>query len=149
MSAKAVDTSQENVQVVKRWFEEVWNQRRRETIDEIAAPDAVLHGLGGQPLRGPAGFLQFYEAFLTSFPDVGVTVEDVLVDGNRSAVRLTARATHGGPAFGLAATGTPIVLTAMVFMHWKDGKVIESWNEVDMSRVATQLAEAAAATSAV
>jgi hypothetical protein len=59
-----------NIAIAKRWFEEVWNQRRTATITELFAPDGISHGVAedGSDLIGPAAFIPFYERFLTPSP---------------------------------------------------------------------------------
>ena len=67
----------------RRWFEEVWNKKNVAVIEQLASPDVVIHGLagpGGQPLRGGEGFRTFYEPFRAAFPDVRISVEDVIVE---------------------------------------------------------------------
>ena len=55
--------SAENKALVTRWFEEVWNKRRTDAIDEMLAPDAVVHGLG-PAMKGPSDFKPFHATFL-------------------------------------------------------------------------------------
>jgi steroid delta-isomerase-like uncharacterized protein len=128
----------------RRWFEEVWNKKNAAAIDQLAAPDVVCHGLagpGGQPLRGSAGFRAFYEPFRTAFPDVRVTVEDVIVEGDKSAIRFTATGTHTGygPSAGLAPTGRRIQATGLCLVRWQDGRIAEVWNEFDAAGMMAQL----------
>src|SRR4051812_17085269 len=87
-----------------RWFEEVWNQGREESIDELLAEDTVLNGLNdpeGNPLRGTEGFKSMHRSFLSAFPDLKVTIEDTVKEGDKIAVRCTVRATHTGEGLGI------------------------------------------------
>ena len=69
-----------NKQIARRWVEEVWNQRHSAAIERLLAKGAITHGLGidGQDLVGPEGFLPFHQAFLDSFADLQLTIEDLL-----------------------------------------------------------------------
>jgi predicted ester cyclase len=86
---------QDNKALTRRWFEQVWNQRREATIDELFALDAVAHGLG-EPLTGPAGFKTFFHTMLGAFPDLRVELHELLGDGDLTAIRLTLYGTHRG-----------------------------------------------------
>lgn len=125
-----------------RWFEEVWNQGREATIDELLAPDAAIHGLdeAGRGASGAAGFRAFYHLFRRALPDLRVTVEDVLCDGDRTAVRVTGRATHTGEGLGVPPTGRPVVLTGIILTRWRDGRIAEGWNEFDAAGLMRQIA---------
>jgi steroid delta-isomerase-like uncharacterized protein len=127
--------------LIRRWFEEVWNNSRAETIDEMIAPDCVAHGLHGPEgdLHGPEGFKQFYAAFKSAFPDIRITVDEVIVDGDRCAARFSCRATHRGDGLGIAATGQPVTFTGMAFTRWRNGQIVDAWNNVDMMGMLKQV----------
>ena len=120
--------------LIRRWFEEVWNQGRAEAIDEMLSPECLARGLGGPEgaMRGPAGFKTFYARFKGAFPDIRITVDEVITDGDRCAVRFSGRATHQGDHLGIAATHQPIAFTGMSFTRWKNGQIVEAWNNVDL-----------------
>jgi predicted ester cyclase len=74
-----------------RWFDEVWNQRREDAIDELFAADAVANGLTdteGRAVRGCEGFKALHRAFLSAYPDLHITVEDTVSEGDKIAARL-------------------------------------------------------------
>jgi steroid delta-isomerase-like uncharacterized protein len=127
--------------LIRRWFEEVWNNGREEAINEMIAPDCIAHGLNGPEgdLRGPEGFKQFYSLFKSTFPDIRITVEDVIVDGDRCAARFSCRATHRGDALGIAATGQPVAFSAMAFTRWRNGQIVDAWNNVDLMGMLKQI----------
>jgi predicted SnoaL-like aldol condensation-catalyzing enzyme len=87
--------------LVRRWFQQVWNEGRIETVEELLAPDAVIHGLGEQGLAvpGPKAFLSFFATMRSAFPDVHVQVEQVVNEGEWFAARFSASMTYtgGGP----------------------------------------------------
>jgi ketosteroid isomerase-like protein len=92
----------DNASIVRRWFEEVWNQGREPTIDELMAPDAVTHGLydAAQTHRGPTAFKPFWAQLRRAFPDIHFTIDDAVSEGNMVAARWTARMTHRGEYLG-------------------------------------------------
>ena len=77
----------ENVSLARRWFEEVWNQRRTDTIDELLTDESVCHSESG-PLRGKQEFKERAHAvFLSAFPDMRMTVEGTVAEGDEVVVR--------------------------------------------------------------
>jgi steroid delta-isomerase-like uncharacterized protein len=126
----------------RRWFEEVWNKGREEVIDQMIAPGTHAYGLAqaARTLVGPAAFKEFYRPMRAAFPDIRITVDDVLVERDQSVCRLTAHATHTGDGLGVPPTGRKISFTAIVWLRWKDGQVVEGWNELDSAHLMGQIA---------
>lgn len=124
----------ENTALVRRWFSEVWNQRRLETIDELLAEDAVAHDLGGPgaTIHGRAAFRAAAEFLHTAFGEMHFTVEDIFGVGDRVAVRLSARLRHTGPLGPLPPTGREVTVPVMCLLRVRDGKLIEGWNNWDV-----------------
>jgi predicted ester cyclase len=85
---------EQNEALIRRWFDEVWNQRREEAIDEMMADDVNAKGLPPEPIGSREAFKQFHRAFLAAFPDLSVSVEEVISEGDRLAYRSRLRATH-------------------------------------------------------
>jgi steroid delta-isomerase-like uncharacterized protein len=128
--------------ILHQWFEEVWNKRREELIDELLSEDAVHHGLGGvegEKLRGIEPFKQFYRAFITAFPDLEVTVEDTVSEGEKLTARCTVRGTHTGEGLPIAPTNKKVEFTGIGMCVFKDGKFVEVWNEFDFMKMYAQL----------
>lgn len=134
--------SEENRALLHRWFEEVWNKGRAEAIDELFAEDGIAHGLSddtGAPLRGPAGFREFHKNFRSAFPDIIVTVEDTVAEGDKVVARCSVRAVHTGEGLGFAATKRPMEITGIAITRIKDGKIVEAWNNFDFMSMFRQL----------
>jgi predicted ester cyclase len=123
--------------LVRRWFKEVWNERRPETIDELFARDGIAHGLPGEP-RGPAGFRAFQAAFLTGFPELTIEVDETLEGPPDArgvvtvAARFTAHVLHG-------PTGRRGTFESMCFSRWHRGQIAEAWNVCDFFGLEQQL----------
>jgi steroid delta-isomerase-like uncharacterized protein len=133
--------------VLKRWFEEVWNQGREEVIDELAAPDVVAHDLvdaRGRRISGREVFHSFWHEFRATFPDIQIEVDDVLIDGEKELVRCTARGTHTGAAMGMTATHKPVQFKGMVMARIRDGQLVEVWENWDFLGMYQQLGAAPA-----
>jgi steroid delta-isomerase-like uncharacterized protein len=131
----------DNKALTRRWFEEVWTKGRDATIDELFRADGIAHGLAesGEDLPGPDEFRRFYRQFRSGFPDVRVTVDQVIAEGDMTAVRFTAYGTHKGDGLGIKATGRPVRVTGMCMIRWKDGRTAEAWNEFDAAGLMRQI----------
>ena len=134
--------SEENKALFQRWFEEVWNKGRAEAIDEMFAADGVAHGLtdaSGAELRGPAHFREFHRSFREAFPDIRVTVEDVLAEGDKVSGRCSVRGTHRSDALGFAVTNRAVAFDGMCIVRIRDGQIVEAWNNFDFLSMYQQL----------
>lgn len=132
--------SAETVAVARRWFEEVWNQRRVETIHELLAADSVVHGDIGV-LTGPDEFYdRQYVPFLAAFPDIRVEVEDAIGQGDQVVVRWSAAGTHTGDGLGFPATGRPVRFRGMTWIRARGGRLGDGWQWSDIPQVLRGLA---------
>ena len=125
--------------LLHRWFDEVWNQKREDAIDEMMAEDVVVHGLPGGPIVGRENFKPFFRSFASAFPDIHVTVEDVITEGDKMSCRCTVTGTHTGEGLGFAPTNQPVEFTGGGICILKDGKFQEVWNEFDFMKMNTQM----------
>ena len=131
----------ESETVMRRWFREVWNERRLESVDELFASNGVAYGLaegGSDDVHGPAEFRKFVEAMLAEFSDFRIEVEDVVTDGEKVAARWTATARYRGTQFG-PADGQPVRMTGMSMARVVNGQLVEGWNNWDIMGMARQL----------
>ena len=126
-----MSTPYDYVALSRRWFEEVWNEGKLETVHQLAAPNLTAYGQGTQPIRGPDAFLEFVHMIRGAFPDVKLNVEEAFGSGDRVVVRWSATMTHKGNHLGIAATNKPVHLTGITVIHWQDGKVVEGWDSWD------------------
>jgi steroid delta-isomerase-like uncharacterized protein len=134
--------SAENKALIRRWFEEVWNKGRVAAIDEMFHSEGVAHGLGDGPeakLHGPNGFKPFFQSFYSTFPDINVTIDRIISEGDLVAAHCTVRGTHTGNGLGVEATQKPIQFTGLTMARIKDGKIIEAWNNFDFQALFQQI----------
>jgi steroid delta-isomerase-like uncharacterized protein len=132
--------SEANKEVLRRWFDEVWNKGRAEAIDEMFAEHGRAHGLGDDDsVIGPTEFKQFYATFRGAFPDMVVVIDDMVAEGDKVAVRCSVRGKHTGDSLGFAATQTPVGFTGMVIVRIENGKIVEAWNNFDFMAMNRQL----------
>jgi steroid delta-isomerase-like uncharacterized protein len=143
--AAANAAAEENEILIRRWFSEVWNQRRPETIDELLAPDVIAHGMGpnGTDLRGPEGFRNAYDLFSAAFPDLHISIDQVVASADMAAAYFTCRGTHQGDHLGVPATGRFVAFPGMTMARYRDGRIIEGWNLIDFFSLFQQIGAAA------
>ena len=134
--------SEENKQLLQRWFQQVWNEQNQGTIDELFSAEGKVHNFPetGGVLVGPAGFKEIHKNFCGAFPDIHVIVEDVISEGDRVAAHWTATMTHLGDHLGVPSTGKKVVLPGSSFCIIRDGKIAEAWNHIDMGHLFKQIA---------
>src|SRR5262245_7288835 len=131
--ASMPDSTQSPEALARRWFEELWNQGREETIDRLLAPNAIVHGLpepDGVPIRGPEGFKPLFRQLKGAFPDMRIVIDHVVREDDRVACHCTVTGTHTGPGLG-APSNNPIHFTGITIVRAQDGKLVEGWNAFD------------------
>jgi steroid delta-isomerase-like uncharacterized protein len=138
---KELIMSEQNKALSKRNFEEVWNQRKLDAIDELVAENSVLHdpSVPGGKVTGTQGYRQFVEIYLTAFPDVHFTIDDQLAEGDLVATRWTGIGTQKGALMGIAPTGKRSTVTGITIDRYQNGKAVESWTNYDALGMFQQL----------
>ena len=136
--------SEENKQLVRRWFEEVWNQKDASAIDRMFDPEGKSHGVPADVvLTGLEQFKEFHRTYVGAFPDMQFELHDVIAEGNRVAVRWTNTATHLGSELGFPATGKRVTLEGSSFLVIRNGKIFEGWNQMELQGMMQSLKSAA------
>lgn len=128
MSDSNFASSEAHKATVRRLFEECLNRNRPELTREFFAEDFLNHATGSQ---GVEAFEDFNARFLAAFPDRRYTVEDLIGESDRVAARWRLEGTHRGEWAGIAATGKEIVQNANVIFRFEDGRIAESWIQLD------------------
>ncbi|HEV8637464.1 MAG TPA: ester cyclase [Chloroflexota bacterium] len=126
---------EQNRALVRRWYDDVLNDRNFAAVDEIVAPDFVING---QPV-GSEGIRQAAVWVRSVFPDLRVTVEDVVAERDRVVTRFTARATHCGEFLGVPATGKAVTMSGVHVDRVAHGRIAERWETVDLLGLLQQL----------
>jgi steroid delta-isomerase-like uncharacterized protein len=133
--------SEENKNLVRRWFDEVWNKGNLSAIREMYHQNGLAHGFPepDSVIRSPEEFAENCRGFRAAFPEVHVTVDDLVAEGDKIAVRWTATMTHGGDGLGFPATSKKVSVAGSSFLICGDGKILEGWNFMDLTRMRLQL----------
>ena len=130
-AAQSVTTLEQNKQLVVRWFEEVWNQGRRETIAELFAANGVIHD-GAEEIRGPEEFSRFYDALRARFKNFQIKPGVSVAEGNHVSL-------HWSCDMIDSQTGKPLHLTGLSIVRIENGQFAEAWQNWDKAHLASQL----------
>jgi predicted ester cyclase len=120
-------STEDNKALIRRFYEEVFNKKNMAAIDDFIAPNQVDDAK------------QTITMYLTAFPDLQVTVEDMIAEGDKVVARLTARGTHQGAFLGIPPTGKQGTGTGIEINRITGGKSIEHWVEMDTLGLLQQL----------
>ncbi len=127
--------------LIRRWFDEVWNQGNEATIDELFPEDAVMWGVNRPDVAstGPSEFKTFYHAMRSACSDLHVELDDVIQEGDTAFARFTVTTNHIGEGLGIAPTNKSVKLVGMTAVRVKNGKITEGWNIWDQIGLTRQL----------
>ena len=122
----------ENKALVRRFYEEAWDQGRLGVIDEVFADNYRRHDLRPtQPAPGLEGMKRITADFRAAFPDLRFEVEIVIAEGEFVASRWTATGTHTGAWGAVEPTGRHATFSGVNIFRFENGKVVEIWNHRD------------------
>ncbi len=122
-------TQEENKDLIRQHFTAI-NERDRDTVADLHAEDVVVHG-GGRELHGIEAVLDSWWAQLEAIPDLTDTIEMLLAEDDKVAVRYTTTGTHEGELMGIQPTGATVDVTSMAVVRVEDGQLAEWWNHPD------------------
>jgi len=125
--------------VVRRFFEQVWNQGNVVAAGDFLAAEFTSHNAFDVAILGPDDYGRAVLDYRRAFPDLTVTLEDVFAAGDRVAVRGIDRGTHLGEFMGRAATGRPMTATWIEIFRIQSGRAVEDWVETDTRRLLNQI----------
>jgi steroid delta-isomerase-like uncharacterized protein len=134
-------SAEENKALARRLIEEMFNRGNLEAADELFAPDYVNHDPGSpEEIRGgPEGIKRYVGVYRTAFPDLQLTIEDQVTEGDKVATRWTGRGTHQGDLMGIAPTGRRATATGITIDRISGDKVVETWTNFDVMGMMQQL----------
>jgi serine phosphatase RsbU (regulator of sigma subunit) len=129
----------ENKAIFRRYVEEVQNQGNLEIADEIFGR-YISHQADGETLeRGPEDVKRFNEEYRSAFPDLRISIDDQIAEGDKVVSRVTFRGTHQRQFRDMAPTGKQVELKALtIFRFSEEGKVVETWDSFDQLRLLRQ-----------
>lgn len=130
--------SEQNKLAARRALEEVYSGGNLDLVDELVTDGIIAHSPGAE-FRGVAELKRFVASLRDAFPDLQMTVEDQVAEGDRVVTRWSARGTHKGSFFGIAPTGKIGTMTGIEIDQFVDDKVAECWTSTDYLGLMQQL----------
>ncbi|WP_156723587.1 ester cyclase [Streptomyces apocyni] len=129
-----------NKAVLERYYEECLNKGNLDVIYEGAGDGHISHGTAPNGKEGVEHLKEWVRLQRASFPDLQVTVDDWILEGDKVVSRFTARGTHTGePYEGVPPLGREFAVSGIVIDAFDDGLIVESWFSLDGLELAKQL----------
>ena len=127
--------------LTRRWYEEIWNGRRDEAVDELLHESVVAHAEQGEMI-GAELFKQVRAEFLSALPDLKFEIESLITDGDEAAVRWLATGTHtGAPLAGPPACGRKLQVRGTTWHRYEQGRLVEAWDTWNLGGLMHQVQE--------
>ena len=135
---------EDNTRIIRRFIEELWNNRNLSVADEIFAPECLTHQLrSGADItsepRDPETLKKHVSEWVVAFPDLHFTLEQTIADGDRVASQITMRGTQEGVWMGFPPSGREVSIRMMTIHRIAAGKIVEDWVLVDSLGLFQQL----------
>ena len=118
-------SAEKNKEIVRRVIDEIVNKGELSLADEVLDKNYVYH-FPTHDIHGPEGFKEFVVMMRTAFPDLHVTIEELIAEGDKVAVRVIMRGTFKSELMGIAPTGRKLEFPEAVFVRFKNGKEVEA-----------------------
>ncbi len=135
-------STEANKALIHKWVDEVLNTRdvsQQSRAYQLVATDFVGHFPGQPPIQGLEAFRQFGSLYFTAFPDLQITPEDLIAEGDKVSMRYSWRGTHKAELMGIPATGKQVTASGISILRVADGKIAEQWDNFDTLGMLQQL----------
>ncbi len=129
----------ENKILIEKYIDEIWNKGNMNIIDELTSPGYVRYVTLPDMTLNQEGQKKRIAAFRKAFPDVHVTIEDLVAEGEKVTVRVSIRGTHQHQFQDIAPTGKAILITAIDIIRIADGRIAEHWGITDQQSLLQQI----------
>jgi steroid delta-isomerase-like uncharacterized protein len=141
-------STEDNKALARRVIEEIINEGKLSLADELIASEYVYSSPGSPEMRGPEGMKQLVQGYRVAFPDVRLSVNEQIAEGDKVLTRWTATGTHEGDFMGIAPTGKRISVDGMILSRCVGGKIAGEFEVMDALGMLQQLGAIPAAEEA-
>src|SRR6516165_2933512 len=114
-------------ELVRRYYEVLWNRWDFALADELIAESIVFRGSLGTSVQGREGFKEYMRSVRAAFPDFHNHIEELIAENDRVAARLTYSGTHQGAVLGIAPTGRQVSYAGVALFRVVDDRIAEGW----------------------
>jgi predicted ester cyclase len=126
-----MSTTDENKTLARRFFLEYFNEKQQHILGELFAPPTTLHYRGQDHIHTVDEWNTILGMWMTAYPDLHYTIDDMIAEGDKVLVRTTYSGTHLGDFWDIAPTGKAMRATEMLLVRIADGRIVEAWEEYD------------------
>lgn len=130
---------EQNKAIYREFIQRVFNEGRLDILDRFLAPSYVIRDAPPGTPPGAEGVKQVVSMFRDAFPDLEITLDEVIAEGDVVAASSTVRGTHRGEIFGIPATGKPVSISSLTMVRIVDGRLVESRVKNDTAALISQL----------
>ena len=131
-------SEEQNKAVFRSVIDQAYSQGNMDVLDQAFAPNFVEHQAGIMPPTAE-GVKRSIAYLRRAFPDLNLTIDEIIATGDKTWARITGRGTHQGPFMGLPPTGKPMVITVMDVCRFANGQIVEHWGVADQLALMQQL----------
>jgi len=132
---------EENKVLVRHLFNEVWNKANLNIVDELCATNFTFNYAPSGISNDLEGYKQTGIIWTSGISDMKVTLEDMVAEGDKVAVRYKVGCKHTGEFMGVPPTGKQLAMVGFSIFCIKDGKIVEEWGEMDMMGLMQQIGD--------
>lgn len=131
--------TEQNKETYRRFIDDIFNHGRLEKLDEFLLPSYTYRDAPPGSPSGPAIIPVVVKMFRAAFPDLHITIEDQVAEGDKVCSRTTTRGTHRGPLFGIPPSNKAIAMPGMTMVRFVDGRMEEGWVRNDTVMMLKQM----------
>jgi steroid delta-isomerase-like uncharacterized protein len=132
-------STEDNKALMRQYLEEVFNQKNLAALDAFISSNHVDHTLPPSLPPTPEGSKRAIAMYLTAFPDLHLSVEDMIAQGDKVVIRFTSRGTQTRAFAGIPPTGKHVTVSSILIARIADGKIVEQWGLDDQIGMLQQL----------
>jgi steroid delta-isomerase-like uncharacterized protein len=130
---------EDNKEVIRAYVETIFNQQQVDRADELVAADYLDHAALPGQAPGLQGARKKWAMYLAGIPDLRVSIEDLVAEGDKVAVRRSYEGTHQGELLGVPPTGKHVQIGGISIFRLAQGKITEQWEQLDRLALMQQL----------
>lgn len=131
--------AEKNKALLRRYIEVVWDQQNPAAVDQFLAANYQRYLSPTSTPLTRTGQKHLLTGFRAAFPDIQITVEEIVAEGDRIAFRSTMRGTHQGEFRGIAPTGKRVTVGLLDLIRIENGQFVEQWGGPDLLDLLQQL----------
>ena len=132
-------STEDNKALLRRLIDEIVNKGNLAVADQLIASDYVYRSPGSPDVRGPEGFKQLVQMYRSAFPDLTMSVEEQIAEGDKVATRWMATGTQRGELMGVPPSGKQVSVMGMVISRCAGGRIVEEVELIDALGMLQQL----------